>query len=57
MITGRLEKSGFTPPRTDIEHAGTKLYIPKNKSNWKTDDWRYLQGFNSILQNGLKVLV
>ena len=29
IITGRLESSGYTPPRTDYEHAGTKLYVPK----------------------------
>ena len=45
VITGRLESSGFTPPRTDFEHAGTKLYIPKINQNGRTDDWRYLQGF------------
>ena len=45
VITGRLESSGFTPPRTDIEHAGRKLYIPKINQNGKTDDWRYLQGY------------
>jgi len=45
VITGRLESSGFTPPRTDIEHAGTKLYIPKINQNGRTDDWRYLQGY------------
>ena len=45
IITGRLENSGFTPPRTDIEHAGRKLYIPKINQNGKTDDWRYLQGY------------
>ena len=45
VITGRLESSGFTPPRTDIEHAGTKLYVPKINQNGETDDWRYLQGY------------
>ena len=45
VITGRLENSGFTPPRTDIEHAGTKLYVPKINQTGKTDDWRFLQGF------------
>ncbi len=45
VITGRLESSGFTPPRTDFEHAGTKLYIPKINQNGKTDDWRFLQGY------------
>ena len=45
VITGRLENSGYTPPRTDIEHAGTKLYIPKINQNGKTDDWRYMQGY------------
>ena len=45
VITGRLESSGFTPPRTDIEHAGTKLYVPKINQLSDTNDWRYLQGF------------
>ena len=44
FITGRLENSGFTPPRTDFEHAGTKLYVPKMNQLFETDDWRYLQG-------------
>ena len=44
VITGRLESSGFTPPRTDIEHAGTNLYIPKINQRGETDDWRYIQG-------------
>ena len=45
VITGRLENSGFTPPRTDFEHAGTKLYVPKINQMGETDDWRYLQAF------------
>ena len=45
VITGRLESSGYTPPRTDIEHAGRKLYIPKINQQGRTDDWRYLQGY------------
>ncbi len=45
VITGRLENSGFTPPRTDIVHAGSKLYIPKINQWGMTDDWRYLQGY------------
>ena len=45
IITGRLENSGFTPPRTDFEYAGTKLYVPKKNQMNRTDDWRYLQGF------------
>ena len=45
IITGRLESSGFTPPRTDFEHAGTKLYVPKINQIFETNDWRYLQGF------------
>ena len=44
IITGRLENSGFTPPRTDFEYAGTKLYVPKINQRGETDDWRYLQG-------------
>ena len=45
IITGRLENSGYTPPRTDFEYAGTKLYVPKKNQMNRTDDWRYLQGF------------
>ena len=45
IITGRLESSGFTPPRTDYEYAGTKLYVPKINQLGKKDDWRYLQGY------------
>ena len=43
LISGRLENSGFTPPRTDFEYAGTKIYVPKINQNGETDDWRYLQ--------------
>ena len=46
IISGRLESSGFTPPNTEIEHAGTKLYIPKINQRGRTDDWRYLQGYS-----------
>ena len=45
IITGRLESSGFTPPNTDFEYAGTKIYVPKINQLGKTGDWRYLQGF------------
>ena len=44
LITGRLENSRYTPPRTDFEYAGTKLYVPKINQRSETDDWRYLQG-------------
>ena len=43
LISGILENSGFTPPRTDYEHAGTKLYIPKINQKNETDDTRYIQ--------------
>ena len=45
IITGRLESSGFTPPNTDFEHAGTKLYVPKINQLGQYDDWRYIQGY------------
>ena len=45
IITGRLENSGYTPPNTDFEYAGTKLYIPKRNQAGDTDDWRYLQAY------------
>ena len=46
LISGRLESSGFTPPNTDYEYAGTKLYVPKINQRGETDDWRYLQGYS-----------
>ncbi len=45
FVTGKLENSGFTPPRTDYEYGGRKLYVPKINQIWETDDWRYFQGF------------
>ena len=45
FISGRLESSGFTPPNTNFEYAGTKLYVPKINQQGFTDDWRYLQGY------------
>ena len=45
FITGRLESSGYNPPNTDYEYAGTKLYAPKINQLGQTDDWRFLQGF------------
>ena len=44
IITGRLENSGYTPPMTDYEYGGRKLYIPKVNQRANTNDWRYLQG-------------
>ena len=46
VISGRLESSNFTPPNTEMEYAGTKLYIPKINQRAQTDDWRYLQGYS-----------
>tara|TARA_Y100000768_G_scaffold379119_1_gene354419 strand:- start:684 stop:2372 length:1689 start_codon:yes stop_codon:yes gene_type:complete len=43
LISGRLESSGFNPPNTNYEYAGTRLFIPKINQNGWTDDWRYLQ--------------
>ncbi len=45
LITGRLENSGYTPPRTDYIAAGNQLYVPKINQNGRTDDWRYLQAY------------
>ena len=45
VITGRLESSGHTPPNTDFEYAGTKLYVKKENQISEYDDWRYLQGY------------
>ncbi len=45
IITGRLENSGYTPPRTDFKYGGTRLYVPKTNQYLETDDWRYLQAY------------
>ena len=45
IITGRLENSGFNPPNTEMEYAGTKLFVPKINQISETNDWRYLQGY------------
>tara|TARA_B100000963_G_scaffold356919_1_gene378036 strand:+ start:317 stop:1990 length:1674 start_codon:yes stop_codon:yes gene_type:complete len=44
FITGELENSGYTPPRTDFEYAGRKLYVPKINQQSETNDSRFLQG-------------
>jgi len=48
VISGRLEPSGFTPPNTEMEYAGTKLYVPKINQlgqRYGRNDWRYLQAY------------
>ena len=45
IISGRLENSGYTPPRPDITYAGTRLYKPKINQLSEKNDWRYMQGF------------
>ncbi len=45
VITGRLERSGYTPPDTSRENQGSKLYIPKINQIGHEDDWRYLQAY------------
>ena len=45
FITGRLENSGFKPPGSEREYAGSKLYVPKINQNSEENDWRFLQGF------------
>ena len=46
LISGRLESSDYTPPNTEMEYAGTKLYQPKINQVGLTGDWRYLQALN-----------
>ena len=43
LLSGRLDNSGYNPPRTDYEFAGLKLFIPKINQRGETNDWRYLQ--------------
>jgi hypothetical protein len=46
LVSGRLESSGFTPPRTDIMYGNTLLYVPKINQAKELNDWRYFQGVN-----------
>jgi hypothetical protein len=45
VISGRLESSGYLPAGSDMQHAGTNIYVPKINQLAETDDWRYLQGY------------
>ena len=45
LITGKLKSSGYNPPNTDYEYAGTKLFVPKINQLLETDDWRFMQGY------------
>ena len=45
VITGRLEPSFFTPPRTDFLYNGRKIYVPKINQRAEENDWRYLQAY------------
>ena len=46
VISGRLDSSGFSPPSTNFEYAGSKLYVPKINQLGEKNDWRYLQGYS-----------
>ena len=48
------ENSGFTPPRTDFEHAGTKLYVPKIN---QMGEMMIGDIYKLIHQNGLMVFL
>ena len=45
FITGKLLPSKYTPPNTDYEGAGTKLYVQKINQLGEHDDWRFMQAF------------
>ena len=46
LISGRLESSGYLPPNSDFQYAGTNIYVPKVNQLGQTNDWRYLQGYS-----------
>jgi len=46
VISGRLESSGYLPAGSDMQHAGTNIYVPKINQLVETDDWRYLQALS-----------
>jgi hypothetical protein len=46
VISGRLESSGYLPPNSNFQYAGTNVYVPKANQNGLTNDWRYLQGYS-----------
>jgi len=45
IISGRLESSGYLPPNSDFQYAGTNIYVPKVNQIPEENDWRYLQGY------------
>ncbi len=45
IVTGRLNNSGYVPPGSNYEYAGTKLYVPKINQRGEIDDSRFLQGW------------
>ena len=53
FVTGKLEDSGFNPPRTDLTYGGIRLYQEKYNQLGDRDDWRFFrQSIYRILQNG-----
>ena len=46
FITGKLESSGYLPPNSEFQYAGTNIYVPKINQLGATDDWRFLQGYS-----------
>ncbi len=45
VIAGRLENSGYLPPNSDFQYAGTDIYKPKKNQLANENDWRYINGY------------
>jgi hypothetical protein len=46
IISGRLESSGFLPPNSNFQYAGTNIYVPKENQLSNKNDWRYINGYS-----------
>jgi hypothetical protein len=46
VVSGRLESSGYLPAGSEMQYAGTNLYVPKINQQGSREDWRYLQGYS-----------
>jgi hypothetical protein len=46
IISGRLESSGFLPPNSDFQYAGTNIYVPRVNQLANKNDWRYINAYS-----------
>ncbi|MDC6480846.1 capsule assembly Wzi family protein, partial [Flavobacteriaceae bacterium] len=46
VISGRLESSGYLPAGSEMQYAGTNIYVPKKNQLANKNDWRYINGYS-----------